>query len=79
MKKVVLKNEIILKTTQNLLSELYLTGEVYEVDIKPYKKNRSLLQNGFYWEIMTIASNDIGMSKEELHHETIQIWFYIYP
>jgi hypothetical protein len=37
---------------------------VHEVVIREHKKNRSLEQNAFYWEILTIIGNALGESKE---------------
>ncbi len=31
------------------------------------KKDRSLQQNKLYWKWLTIAGNDLGYTKEELH------------
>jgi len=38
-----------------------------EVTIKPYKKNRSLEQNDFYWTVITLISAETGYSKDEIH------------
>lgn len=37
------------------------------VEIKKYKKPRSLNQNNLYWEWMTIIGNDLGYTPEEMH------------
>jgi hypothetical protein len=47
-----------------VIETLPLDGPVHEVVIRPYKKNRSLEQNAFYWDILTIIGNALGESKE---------------
>ena len=42
---------------------------VYEVTIKPYKRNRSLEQNSLMWKWYTIIANDLGYTTEEIHEE----------
>jgi hypothetical protein len=37
------------------------------VDIKPYKKNRSLAQNKLYWKWITCIGDSIGYESDELH------------
>ena len=41
--------------------------DLHEVIIRPYKKDRSLLQNAYYWVILTIIGKDLGYTKNELH------------
>lgn len=38
-----------------------------EIVIKPYRKNRSLEQNEYYWVVLTHISSETGHSKEDLH------------
>ena len=42
---------------------------VYEVTIKPYKRNRSLEQNSLMWKWYSIIANDLGYITEEIHEE----------
>ena len=42
---------------------------VYEVTIKPYKRNRSLEQNSLMWKWYSIIANDLGYTTEEIHEE----------
>jgi len=37
------------------------------VDVKPYKKNRSLSQNKLYWKWITCIGDSIGYERDELH------------
>lgn len=39
----------------------------WQVEIKPYKKNRSLAQNKLYWKWMKIIGNQLGYESEEIH------------
>ncbi len=39
----------------------------WSVDIKPYKKNRSLSQNKMYWLWITCIGDSIGYERDELH------------
>jgi hypothetical protein len=39
----------------------------WSVDIKPYKKNRSLAQNKLYFMWMKIIGDEIGYTSEEIH------------
>jgi len=40
---------------------------IHTVEIKPFKKDRSLDQNALYWQWLTIIGNELGESKETLH------------
>ena len=40
---------------------------VWDVSIKPYKKNRSLEQNALMWKWNTIIGNELGYTKDEIH------------
>ena len=42
---------------------------VYEVTIKPYKRNRSLEQNSLMWKWYSIIADDLGYTTEEIHEE----------
>lgn len=39
----------------------------WQVEIKPYKKNRSLAQNKLYWKWITCIGDEIGYTSDELH------------
>jgi len=38
-----------------------------EVVIKPYKRNRSVEQNDYYWTVLTHISGETGYTKDDLH------------
>lgn len=39
----------------------------YEIIAKPYKRNRSIESNDFYWTLLTHISTETGYSKDDLH------------
>ncbi len=41
----------------------------FEVIVRPYKVNRSLLQNSLYWTWATVIANEFGMTKEDTHED----------
>lgn len=38
-----------------------------QVEIKPYRKNRSLAQNSLYWDWVTTIAEDTGNTKRQMH------------
>jgi len=38
-----------------------------EVVIKPYKRNRTVEQNDYYWTVLTHISQETGYTKDDLH------------
>jgi len=53
-----------------LVNEILSSGEMdgsVETLIRPYRKNRSYEQNSYYWKLITIISDELGNTKEELH------------
>jgi hypothetical protein len=40
-----------------------------EVVVKAHQKDRSLLQNSLYWRWVTVIANELGWTKEEVHHD----------
>lgn len=38
-----------------------------EIIVRKYQKDRSALQNSYYWKILTILADDYGMLKDEVH------------
>jgi len=51
-------------------------GEAYEVIFRPYKKNRSVESNRYYWAaVITPFANFVGLSPEEMH-ETLLAEIY---
>lgn len=45
------------------------TEPVHVVEIKEYKRNRSVEANALYWQWLTIIGNELGESKEILHEK----------
>jgi len=39
----------------------------YVMEIKQYRKNRTLSQNKFYWKVIEIIGNELGYEREEMH------------
>ena len=39
----------------------------WQIEIKPYKKNRTIAQNKLYWQWATYIGNEIGYTKDEMH------------
>lgn len=67
-KKIILKNDALRKRACHVIESLP-GDDVFEVIIRPHKKDRSLQQNAYYWKIVTIIANDLGQTKDELHFE----------
>ena len=67
MKKTLqIKNEIVRINAINLINIIPL-DELHEVIIRPYKINRSLLQNSLMWVWLGYIAEDLGWTKEDLH------------
>jgi hypothetical protein len=47
---------------------LLVLEKPWEIEIKPYKKNRSLAQNKLMWEWFTVIGNDIGYTEKEMYY-----------
>jgi hypothetical protein len=39
----------------------------YEIVAKPYRRNRRIEQNDFYWTLLTHISQETGYTKDDLH------------
>lgn len=46
-------------------------GKPWSVDVKPYRKVRSLEQNARLWLLHTAAANFTGHTPEEMHEEAL--------
>jgi hypothetical protein len=46
---------------------LLVLEKPWEIEIKPYKKNRSLKQNRLYFKWMKIIGDELGYESEEVH------------
>ncbi len=44
-------------------------NEPHVVSIKPHKKNRTSSQNSLYWLWVTCIGNELGLTKDECHHQ----------
>lgn len=69
-KKFILKPENRLELPQIIagwLSALSSESLPYEIVAKPYKRNRSVEQNDFYWTLLTHISQETGYTKDDLH------------
>lgn len=55
------------KIKQNCIKEIEALYGVYEVVIKPYKKDRSAAQNRLMWEYITTLADYTGNSKDDMH------------
>ena len=42
-------------------------GKPWSMEVKPYKKNRSLAQNKLFWKYMGIIGNEIGYDPQDCH------------
>ena len=45
---------------------------VWEVSIKPYRRNRSLEQNSLMWKWYGIIAADTGYTNDEIHEELMR-------
>ena len=66
--KIILRSDIQINHAIHTLKELKINPEeLFELTIKPYKKNRSLEQNALYWKWMMICADELGYTKEGMH------------
>jgi len=45
-----------------------------QVDIKPFKRNRSASQNALMWQWLTIIGGDLGNTKDEQHRQCKELF-----
>jgi len=57
----------ILQVIANYLSAQGDAALPLEVVVKPYKSNRSIMQNDLYWTLVSAIANDTGHSRDEIH------------
>lgn len=50
------------------IAETVKPGKEYTVEIKEYKKKRTLDQNAMYWKLLTVFADAIGVCNEEAHN-----------
>ena len=66
--KIILRSDIQISHAIHTLKELKINPEeLFELTIKPYKKNRSLEQNALYWKWMMICADELGYTKDGMH------------
>jgi len=46
---------------------------VWDISIKPYKKNRSLEQNALMWKLYDILGSELGYTPDEMHEALMRI------
>ena len=46
---------------------------VWDISIKPYKKNRSLEQNALMWKLYGILGSELGYTPDEMHEALMRI------
>jgi hypothetical protein len=69
MKKTfIIKDESIIEKLVYFLRN-WKESEPWEVIVRPYKADRSVSQNSLYWMWVTVVSNEIGLTKEEVHED----------
>ena len=62
----IIRDEKLRKLALDLIASLDLKRE-WQVIVEPYKKRRSLSQNGLYWRWVEIISNDTGNDTDAVH------------
>ena len=67
-KTLAIKNIIIRNRAVELVRNIPL-DEIHEVIVRPYKVDRNLLQNAYYWKILSIIGEELGYTKDELHRQ----------
>jgi len=66
--KIVLHSEGLRSRAIEIIKALPMLP-VFEVVIREYKKDRSMEQHRYYWQILTIIAAELGETKEELHEQ----------
>ena len=56
------------------IAETVKPGKTYSVEIKEYKKKRSLNQNDLYWKHLTEFARLMGMSNAEAHNRMLRMY-----
>ena len=67
-KTLTIKNEMIRQNAKAIVGTIPF-NKIHEVIIRPYKDDRSLLQNAYYWVILSIIGKELGYTKDELHQQ----------
>ena len=53
---------------KSLMNIEFNPDKLMELTIKPFKKNRSISQNSLYWKWMMICADELGYTKNGMHH-----------
>ena len=72
-KRFVIRDEKTRQTAARFVGSI-ASDQPLQVDIKPFKKNRSVAQNALYWQWVTIIGGEIGMTKEEQHKQLKEMY-----
>lgn len=57
-----------------MIAETVKPGKTYAVEIKEYRKKRSLDQNALYWKCLTEFARALGMSNSEAHNRMLRAY-----
>lgn len=64
---------LLLRTSEaRRIAETVKPGKTYAVEIKEYRKKRSLDQNALYWKFLTEFAQALGMSNSEAHNRMLR-------
>lgn len=63
----ILRDNTIRQNAQRFIQALNLDSKVWQVEIKPYRKNRSKAQNRLYWKWLTLIGSELGYQRDEMH------------
>lgn len=63
---IIISSEELRRRAITIIESLPL-DPISEVVIRGHKKDRSALQNSYYWLILTVIGNALGESKEDIH------------
>ena len=70
-KTLLIERESDKKRLKIIIDALPLTP-VYQVEIRPFRVQRSVKQNKLYWLWITIIGNELGYTKEEMHRLCVE-------
>ncbi len=72
-KRFVIRDERTRDTAARFVS-LLSADEPMQVDIKPFKRNRSVSQNALMWQWLTIIGGELGNTKDEQHRQCKELF-----
>lgn len=56
------------------IAETVKQGKPYTVEIKEYRKKRSLDQNALYWKVLTVFAEALDMGNAEAHNRMLRAY-----